>query len=247
MSIWKTFHNFVNINFDNDTFIYDQFLDACRAGDVELVNLFLLINPSFNDNAAMFWASNHGHVGVVDRLLQDGSELGSGSYIFEKASLIGSVAVVERLLQNKRAVPTISALHWACINGHIDVVNRLLQEPDILMNKNKLYASLYAACRHGHIAVVDRLLQEDSVESSITNASTLYFPIEQGFIDIVDLLLQDFRIDPTKFILIPLGTMIYTPIWLAYYFKNDAIINRLLQDPRIKLEIKLDDLYDTNT
>src|SRR3990172_12409974 len=77
---------------------------ATKEGDLNLVNILIETNfdPSADDNYAIRKASYHGHLNVVNRLLED-----------------------------DRVDPSANdnyAIRWASNNGHLNVVNRLLED-----------------------------------------------------------------------------------------------------------------------
>jgi hypothetical protein len=80
----------------------------------------------------------------------------------------GHLAVVERLLQDKRVDPSADdnyAVRWAAVNGHLAVVERLLQDKRVDPSADDNYAVRWAAA-NGHLAVVERLLQDKRVDPS---------------------------------------------------------------------------------
>ena len=59
------------------------------------------VDPAARNNLAIRWASRHGRVAVVDRLLKDlrVDPAAQDNYSIIKASINGHIEVVERLLQ----------------------------------------------------------------------------------------------------------------------------------------------------
>lgn len=86
----------------------EEFIDACKNGDVETVKCFLAdytFDPSTDKNLAI-----------------------------QKASIMGHVEVVRLLLTDSRVNPTDrndSAIRWASYTGHTEVVKLLLQDPRV--------------------------------------------------------------------------------------------------------------------
>jgi hypothetical protein len=58
------------------------------------------------------------------------------------------------------------ALPWAAQNGHVAVVERLLQDARVDPSTYGNHAVLLAA-QNGHLAVVDRLLEDDRVDVAV--------------------------------------------------------------------------------
>jgi ankyrin repeat protein len=69
------------------------------------------------------------------------------------AAYNGHVKIVDRLLQDGRFIPSDYAFRGACYNGHIEVVDRWLQDPRVDPSSDDNSALLFAA-RSGHAAVV---------------------------------------------------------------------------------------------
>jgi len=86
-----------------------------------------------------------------------------------QAAQNGHIAVVDRLLQDKRVDPSANdnyAVRFAADSGHLAVVERLLQDKRVDPSARKNYAVRQAAAR-GHLAVVDRLLEDDRVDAAL--------------------------------------------------------------------------------
>ena len=106
---WKSFTIYVDILFDKNN------------------------DPTIDDNYAIRWASENGHIAIVDRLLQDGRVDPSAfnNFAIKWASNNGHIAVVDRLLQDGRVDPSAFdnfAIKLSSQNGHFAVVERLKQE-----------------------------------------------------------------------------------------------------------------------
>jgi hypothetical protein len=85
------------------------------------------------------------------------------------AAANGHLAVVERLLQDKRVDPSADdnyAVRLAAQRGHLAVVERLLQDERVDPSADDNYAVRWAA-QNGHLAVVDRLLEDDRVDVAV--------------------------------------------------------------------------------
>ena len=116
------------------------------------------------------------------------------------AARIGDVEIVDELI-NRGYDPSIDnneAILVASSNGHLPVVDRLLQDervdPSDLNNRAIILAS-----ENGHLRVVDRLLQDERVDPSDSDNLSIRRANEIGNLPVVERLLQDERIDPTDF------------------------------------------------
>ena len=143
---FSSLNTFISILFDTNQ---QLFIDSCQNGNHELVGLLLEFCAYHNDfiHNAIRYASERGHIAVVDRLLrEDRSRVDPSdcnNYAIRWASYNGHIAVVDRLLQDDRVDPTVkynSAIRLASQNGHNAVVERLLQDRtgrvDLSANKN---------------------------------------------------------------------------------------------------------------
>jgi surface antigen len=116
------------------------------------------------------------------------------------------------------------AIRIASLNGHLEVVVRLLQDgrvdPSALNND-----AFGCASEKGHLAVVDRLLQDGRVDPSADNNYAIRWASRNGHIAVVNRLLQDERVDPS-------ADNNYAIRWAS--LKGDlAVIERLLGDERV--------------
>src|SRR3972149_338705 len=79
---------------------------AAEEGDLNLVNILIEANfdPSINNNYAIQFASNNGHLDIVNRLLEDDKVDPSAcnNYAIGMASKYGHLDVVNRLLEDDR-------------------------------------------------------------------------------------------------------------------------------------------------
>ncbi|KAJ3154582.1 hypothetical protein HDU89_007820 [Geranomyces variabilis] len=146
----------------------------------------------------------------------------------------GDVEFVRHLLSDSRVDPMDSdpnelksnALFAASTADQAKVVELLLQDPRIDPAANNNWA-IYAASGHGACSAVKILMLDPRVK--LSNES-LYVACDAGRRDVVDLLLQDERIDPTadhnKALRLAIGGDTRAN-------DDDDVVLRLLQDPRI--------------
>ena len=170
---WRTFQEFINIVvFNNVDEYFTHFLQACEiTGNGDMIDLLLSTNeidPSDNDNEAIRLASEHGHIAVVDRLLQDGTgRVDPNDYdcqAIRLASQNGHIVILEKLFHkfsNKKLFINFSLIS-ASYHGLIYVIDILLQK--LYYDNDELFRLpiLYAKVNH-HFNVV-KLLQ-DSIKS----------------------------------------------------------------------------------
>ena len=134
------------------------------------VLLELGFDPSINDDYAIRWASDKGHVGMVKLLLRD-----------------------------ERVDPSAddnSSIELASKNGHTEVVRLLLEDTGVDPSADNNVAILIAS-QNGHTEVVKLLLQDKRVDPSADNNVAIRRASQNGHADVVKLLLQDKRVDPS--------------------------------------------------
>ena len=159
------------------------FRKAVTAGDAGVVSLCLThpaVNPGAPDQFknpqwAISFAVERGSIGVVERLLQDGSG---------------------------RVNPSVSdnfCLNRAILRNYPEIVDLLLQEGacrvDPSMNNG---AALLLACEYGNVRIVDRLLQDGRVDPRCSDDRPFEIACSRGHLAVVERLLQDARVDPTE-------------------------------------------------
>jgi hypothetical protein len=124
-----------------------------------------------DDSAVLYYASDGGHVGVLETILEvvgiNVNVLGSnGSTPLYEASKNGHTMVVEALLAakdidvNKKGRGAGTPLDIASENGHTKVVKALLAAKDIDVNQANFMGNtpLYCASKNGHTKIVKLLL-----------------------------------------------------------------------------------------
>ncbi len=87
-------------------------------------------------------------------------------------------------------------LQFVCLlkNGHIEVVNILLEDSRVDPSAKDNYASRWASY-YGHIEVVNRLLEDPRVDPSAVDNYAIRLASINGHIEIVKRLLEDSRVD----------------------------------------------------
>jgi len=177
---WKSLSVCLDAIFFDDTHTQykdhkDQvFMDACKNGNTDIVDVWLMMDiveiksPIFDDTGPICEASTFGNVEVVDRLLQ-----------YTK----------KRLMVDPPESKNV-ALMYAINNGHINVVDRLLQDDRVDPSSHDNIAFRLACNYNGHINVVDRLLQDDRVDPLIFDNYTARLAAAYSNIAIFDRLIQ---------------------------------------------------------
>ena len=175
----EKFGKFIKLN--------DEFIDACKNGDIDKVK-YLLSSPELKEHADIHafgdagfqWACMNGHLEVVKYLLtspdlkkhadiHEGSDAG-----FQWACNKGYLDIVKYLLTStdlKKHADIHSnsdlGFRWACENGRLEVVKYLLTSPEL-----KEHADIHAfgdagfqwACMNGHLEIVKYLLTSPEIK-----------------------------------------------------------------------------------
>jgi ankyrin repeat protein len=123
-------------------------------------------------------------------------------------------------------------LYYASLDGHLKVINLLLQDERVDPSARNNVA-IRSASQKGHLAVVERLLQDERVDPSIIANAAIRFASMHGHLAVVERLLQDPRVDPSD-------NNNYS-IRYASCCGHLAVVEILLQDPRVDLSANNND------
>ncbi|KAH9187374.1 hypothetical protein AeNC1_010650, partial [Aphanomyces euteiches] len=117
---------------------------------------------------ALYWASERGHLDVVQELLARGASVDAaddiGRTALHLASWNGHLNIVQELLTRGASVDAAgnfgwTALHLASSNGHLDVVKQLLARgASVDAADFNGETALHAASENGHLDVIKELL-----------------------------------------------------------------------------------------
>jgi len=130
-------------------------------------------------HTALHWASGHGMLAVVEKLIEKGADVNfqnndGGTALFW-ASYKGRLPVVKKLIEkgadvNIQIYDRTTALFTACIQNHADVALTLLEHPDIRVDfvTSSGYTALHWASIYGMLAVVKKLI-EKGIDVNIQN------------------------------------------------------------------------------
>ena len=131
--------------------------------------------------------------------------------------------ILEKITLGKKYYKTFT-LKWAAANGHVDVIQTLLQDFRVDPSVDNNYAIRFAS-RKGHTEVVQLLLQDSRVDPAAYDNNANLYASEYGRTEVVQLLLQDPRVDPSA--------RFNKAIHVAGRNGHIDIVRLLLQDPRV--------------
>jgi hypothetical protein len=161
------------------------------------------VSASIKDNVAIGIACKHGHLGVLNVLLEcpDVNPGARDNYAIQAAAEHGYPRVVERLLRglkSKQVDPSANrnfAIQAASFAGHSEVVKVLLTDSRVHPASGDNYAFRFA-CENGHLATVECLLRDPRVDPTARNNAAIRWAAANGHRRIVQVLLNDKRVDP---------------------------------------------------
>jgi Ankyrin repeats (3 copies) len=144
------------------------------------------------------------------------------------AAQAGHMAVVERLLQDRRVVESTDiswlqyGLRWASANGHTAVVEVLMRHPCIDPTDDGTNHPLLWAAQSGHSGVVKLLMVDRRVDPSVGRPAALWSASRGGHLTTLELLLRDSRS------ILPLPEFSFDEHCLVFEFDSLAVIERLM-------------------
>ncbi|KAJ3287166.1 hypothetical protein HDU79_005891 [Rhizoclosmatium sp. JEL0117] len=148
----------------------DAFIRACKGGYLEIAEMLVAwtgpeeweenkVNPAAQSNAAIIYASRHGHASVV-----------------------------EFLLRQPGVNPSVSnnlPLFEACANGHLPVIQRLSTK-NLKLEQGTLTRCLEMSSKNGHVHVLQFLAKNYTLFQSSISAKCLLAACERGHVGVVD-------------------------------------------------------------
>jgi|GEM_PF-6350089 len=178
---------------------------AASEGHLDIVNRLLEFDAvkdqvAINDNVVLRWAASQNHLDVVKRLLKlDAVKAQVAAYNNGALRWAGGhLDIVDLLLDYSEVRIALAdannntVLYGAALDGHSDVVNRLLRVDAVresaVINDNEV---LRGAASRGYLNVVNELLRVPQVRELATkNNAVLREAAEEGHLNVVNRLLE---------------------------------------------------------
>jgi hypothetical protein len=117
-----------------------DFFEAVKSNNLPEVQRFLATHdPTMDNNFALAWASEFGHLDLLNLLLTDSrvNPAAGDNYAIVHATLNGHTKIVARLLEDPRVDPHVdrnAVFCFAVQYEHVDLVKFLLASPRIILD-----------------------------------------------------------------------------------------------------------------
>ena len=241
---------------------YQAFLiDICR-GNLKEVNDFLEVPENIENLKfeVLVAATQNSQTDVFDRLLEIQRvrqlvNVDNGPILMSIAVFKGNLQIIEKLLEIVSVQASIagsgfyqsqlgmhdgrnqSHLSAAAYLGHLQVLERLLQDPTIWIS-DRINMALNEAASRGQLPIVERLLRNKALETDVVSKidfrdnTALIKAISNGHVAVVERLLQNPRV---KNRIAVLNNLALRSAAEKGYFK---IVDLLLKDLRVLSNIK---------
>lgn len=175
---------------------------ACKNGHIQVVKCLLQdprVNPAANANLSILNASTKGHLEIVDILLNDKRVDPCKGDSFRNACKNGFLKVAQLLAQDPRATAAYfeHALELACFNGHLRIVDFLLNQKNIVQKPYFYKTAIELAVEKNHHLVVEKLLTHPRYHLNNDQDNGFIDACQKGYLTIVLLLMNDSRVNPT--------------------------------------------------
>lgn len=172
----------------------DRFARLAACGSIDDVKTVLpFVDPSANHYEALYAAIKNEHFTVANLILQDPridkSVLSNASLII--ASQQTNFVLVEMLLNDPNASPTIDVLLAAVKGGCCRLVKRILEDPRVDPRGGNI---IEIAATHGHVDVVKLLLEDPRI---VPCENALSIAVRYSHASVVEQLLTDDRLNPS--------------------------------------------------
>jgi ankyrin repeat protein len=186
------------------------------------------LDPSFDNNFAIRFASQNGHTDIVKALLKHPKvdPAACSNHSIQRAAHGGHLDIV-RLLSHHPRINRFAlndALQQAASCGNKEIVEYLLQLPEVDPTWESNHALRWAA-RDGLHEIVSILLQDRRSDPTSDDNFALEWSCRENHVQVVKLLLQDSRVDPTF--------PDFEAFLAACANENKDIIELFLEHPRV--------------
>jgi ankyrin repeat protein len=179
-----------------------EIFEYCKTGNFELVRHLPAntIDPNTKDdhgNTPLYYASKHGHLNIVQELLEHNAPVNERNQYSITALHVCSTAEIARLLIQygaeieAREAEDNTPLHYASSTGSADVVQEIINNgADINAKDDAAQTPLHQACQNGHLNVVQALIRNGALlnEPDYRDDTPLHYASSNGSLEIIKLL-----------------------------------------------------------
>lgn len=181
---------------------------AAQGGHIDMIDALLEANADASAEA-LYAASNHGFIAIVERLIDAGANVnawakthGNDQTALHGASQMGRVEIVDLLIQSGAKVKPLkssagqntSPLKLAIKGGHLPTARRLIQTIELNSQNESLHFvdALHAAVEQGYETIVKGLLETGTpaIDTRDEHKLLVRTAAAKGFTSIVRLLLD---------------------------------------------------------
>lgn len=209
---------------------------AARYGHIEILKQLISDNSTITqvDYNNAFWAAfDNDHIAIAKFLLEDSLASGDPPRIdpsqdsnkaLRLASEKGYTEIIKLLLRYDCVDPTVmdnSPIEMAACYGRLQVVKLLLADERVSRLDRIKGNVIQFASRGGHVDIVKFLLTYPYIDPTAQDNSAIRLAAEHGRAEVVRLLLQDERVDPTD------------ALQYAVRQGHAAVVELLLRDNRV--------------
>ncbi|KAJ3027683.1 UNVERIFIED_CONTAM: hypothetical protein HDU68_003324 [Siphonaria sp. JEL0065] len=233
-----------HLNCQLSTSNHDSILDYIDSDSIEghipsmyqtaLFNEIKTTDPDFN--FCIQWASEQGHVTLVDLILRQGKAIdpsANDDFAFRMACTHGHFEVAKLLISHSYVNPGAHdnwAIQWASQGGHTEIVELLLADGRANPAAGNHHAIRYAAM-NGHVNVLKLLLLDGRVDPTSVSNWAVRVAAEEGHLGTVRVLMKDPRVNPAD-------NQDYA-LRMALENGHGNVVALLLEDPRVDRDSRL--------
>lgn len=207
---------------------------AATYGHVAVLQVLLDDMNIYLDVEAIICASEMNQLAALDVLLSDkrARPEGNDNFAIRVTCQTGHLPCIMRLLAEPKVDPSVDnqfCFRIACERGHLEVINVLLRDTRVV----PVSSTFGRVCVLGYTQIIRRLLLDNRIDPSFNDSFSIKAACENGHDEIVQLLLEDDRMDERSKRADP-AAIKNSPIELAAMGGHIKCVQLLLQDPRIR-------------
>lgn len=182
-------------------------LEISKHQNWDIVRLLLKDNrcdPSCSNNILIIGASRCNHLDIVKELMKDNrvNPSDQDNYALYLSCLLDQTGLARELMKDPRTSPngtypdrSDSALYISSYFNNPDIIKILLKHPAVDVN-----CALFGAVCGNRIELVQKLVKDYEIDLSINDNYLIDKAVREGYVEIVQILADDDRVDCTSVI-----------------------------------------------